>query len=144
MSRVIPCLLLKDKGLVKTYKFDNPKYVGDPINTVKIFNEKEVDELIFLDITATVNQRKPDLELINAIAGETFMPICYGGGITKVEEIKEILYAGVEKVSLNAAAFEKPKIIENIRPKIIFFTNPDFIIIFLETYNIIKYIQQKI
>jgi cyclase len=113
MYRIIPCLLLKDKGLVKTYKFNKPRYIGDPVNTVKIFNEKEVDELIFLDIRATIYGRKPDIDLIHDIASESFMPICYGGGITKTEEIKEILYAGVEKVALNAAAFEKPKIIEN-------------------------------
>ena len=112
MYRIIPCLLLKDKGLVKTYKFNKTRYIGDPVNTVKIFNEKEVDELIFLDIRATINGRKPDIDLIYDIAGESFMPICYGGGITSIEEIKEIFFAGVEKTALNTAAFEKPKLVE--------------------------------
>jgi len=89
MYRIIPCLLLKDKGLVKTYKFNKTRYIGDPVNTVKIFNEKEVDELIFLDIRATIYGRKPDIDLIHDIASESFMPICYGGGITKTEEIKK-------------------------------------------------------
>jgi len=112
IPRIIPCLLLQNKGLVKTCKFSNPKYVGDPVNAVKIFNEKEVDELIFLDIDATANKRRPDLKLIYEIAGESFMPLCYGGGITSIEEIKEIFYAGAEKVSLNTAAFENPQLIE--------------------------------
>lgn len=112
MYRIIPCLLLQNNGLVKTYKFSKPKYVGDPINTVKIFNEKEVDELIFLDIAATVNGKEPNLELIHDIAGESFMPIGYGGGITTIEEIKEIFFAGVEKVVLNTAAFKNPQLVE--------------------------------
>jgi cyclase len=86
--RVIPCLLLKNLGLVKTVRFKNPKYVGDPINAVKIFNEKEVDELIFLDITATTDERKPNFKLINDIASECFMPFGYGGGVKDLSDMK--------------------------------------------------------
>jgi len=110
--RVIPCLLLKDMGLVKTVNFDNPKYVGDPINAVKIFNEKEVDELIFLDIAATVNDKKPNFELLKRIASEAFMPFSYGGGIKTIEDIKKILEIGAEKVVVNAVANQNPKFIK--------------------------------
>lgn len=107
-TRVIPCLLLKDRGLVKTVKFKDPTYVGDPINAVKIFNEKEVDELVFLDITATIEQRPPRLKVISEIASECFMPLCYGGGVRNVEDIREIFKLGVEKVSINSCAVENP------------------------------------
>ena len=107
-NRVIPCLLLKDKGLVKTVKFNNPGYVGDPMNAVKIFNEKKVDELIFLDIAASREKRKPGFDLIADIASECFMPFCYGGGITTLEEIKNILFLGAEKVSISSYAVENP------------------------------------
>ncbi len=106
--RVIPCLLLKNKGLVKTVKFQNPTYVGDPINAVRIFNDKEVDELIFLDITATIEHSPPPFEFISKIAGECFMPLSYGGGIRKIEDIKTILSLGVEKVCINSYAVENP------------------------------------
>ena len=96
--RVMPCLLLMNKGLYKTVKFKNPDYVGDPINAIKIYNEKEVDELIFLDITASVEQREPDYKIITDIATECFMPLCYGGGITRLDQVKKILEIGVEKV----------------------------------------------
>src|ERR1043165_5138370 len=99
-TRVIPCLLLKNEGLVKTIKFKDPKYVGDPINAVKIFNDKEDDELIFLDITATPEHRKPPIKLISEIATECFMPFCYGGGLTNMEEIAELFKLGVEKVAI--------------------------------------------
>lgn len=102
--RVIPCLLLKNKGLVKTVYFKNPKYVGDPINAVKIFNDKEVDELIFLDITATIERRKPYFDLIKEIATECFMPFAYGGGINNVEDAKQILKLGAEKIIINSSA----------------------------------------
>src|SRR5690606_16585568 len=101
VTRVIPCLLLQDRGLVKTIRFKNHKYVGDAINAVKIFNEKEVDELIFLDITASRQKRGPNLSLISELASECFMPFAYGGGITTLEEIRNILRMGVEKVVLN-------------------------------------------
>lgn len=110
--RVIPVLLLKDGGVYKSIRFDNHKYVGDPINAVKIFNEKEVDELVVLDISATSNKRPPDLQQISDIAGEAFMPIGYGGGITSMEEVKKILYAGVEKVVFNFSAINNPQLVE--------------------------------
>jgi cyclase len=101
-TRIIPCLLLKNDGLVKTVKFKNPKYIGDPINAIKIFNEKEVDELIFLDILATKN-KKINYQTIENIAGECFMPLSYGGGITNLSEIEKILKLGVEKVVINSS-----------------------------------------
>jgi cyclase len=111
--RVIPVLLLKNAGLVKTQKFKNPKYVGDPINAIKILNEKEVDELIFLDITASKEHKKPNLKLLNEIATECFMPLCYGGGIKTIEDIKNIISCGVEKVSLNTIAIENPDFVKS-------------------------------
>ena len=88
-SRIIPCLLLQDNGLVKTIKFKDPKYVGDPINAVKIFNEKEVDELIIIDIDASVKKKEPNYNLIKYIANESRMPLCYGGGIKNAEQAKK-------------------------------------------------------
>lgn len=110
-TRVIPILLLKNAGLVKTQKFKNPKYVGDPINAVRIFNDKEVDELVFLDISATPQKRGPNFELIKDIATEAFMPFAYGGGITSLNEIEKLINLGVEKVVLNTVAVTNPKII---------------------------------
>ncbi|MBE7554817.1 MAG: imidazole glycerol phosphate synthase subunit HisF [Anaerolineales bacterium] len=107
-TRVIPCLLLRNRGLVKTVKFKNLTYLGDPINIVKIFNDKEVDELIFLDITATIEQKKPPFKLLSEIASECFMPLGYGGGIRSLEDVKEILSLGVEKVAINSYAVENP------------------------------------
>jgi len=98
--RIIPCLLVQKGGLVKTVRFTNPKYVGDPINAVRIFNEKEVDELIVLDIDATVHNREPDYSLIRKIAVECRMPLCYGGGVRNVEQVDRIISLGVEKVAL--------------------------------------------
>lgn len=109
--RVIPILLLKDYGLYKSIKFKDHKYVGDPINAIKIFNDKEVDELVFLDIQASVKKQQPDYEMLSDIASECFMPLCYGGGIKTIKEIEKILYTGVEKVSINSAAFENPDLI---------------------------------
>jgi cyclase len=106
--RVIPCLLLKDRGLVKTIGFKDPTYLGDPVNVVKIFNDKEVDELLFLDIMATVESRRPPIEFIARIAEECFMPLGYGGGIRTIEDIRTILGLGVEKVSINSYAVENP------------------------------------
>jgi cyclase len=103
-TRVIPVLLLKGKGLVKTVKFDKPRYIGDPINTVRIFNEKETDELVFLDIEAGKKGQKPDFELIRNIASECFMPLGYGGGISNLEDISRLFSIGVEKVVINTAA----------------------------------------
>lgn len=110
-TRVIPCLLLRNRGLVKTVKFKNSTYLGDPINIVKIFNDKEVDELIFLDITATIEQKKPPFKLLSEIASECFMPLGYGGGIRSLEDVKEILSLGVEKVAINSYAVENPSFV---------------------------------
>lgn len=109
--RVIPCLLLKNKGLVKTVKFKEPKYLGDPINIVRIFNDKEVDELIFLDITATVERKKPPFKLLSEIASECFMPLGYGGGINDLNDVRTILSLGVEKVAINSWAVEDPSFV---------------------------------
>ncbi len=109
--RIIPCLLIKDKGLVKTVNFKNPKYVGDPINAVRIFNEKEVDELMVLDIDATSEKREPDYRMIEHLAAECHMPFAYGGGITTIEQIKRIIQLGVEKVAISSAAIENPNLI---------------------------------
>ncbi|MFM9840725.1 MAG: AglZ/HisF2 family acetamidino modification protein [Cyclobacteriaceae bacterium] len=109
--RVIPALLIQDGGLVKSIRFKDHKYVGDPINAVKIFNEKEVDEIVILDISATAEKKAPNISSIKEIASEAFMPLGYGGGITKLEEIKELITAGVEKVILNTSAFENPKLV---------------------------------
>jgi cyclase len=111
-TRVIPILLLHNGGLVKTVKFKNPKYVGDPINAVKIFNEKEVDELIFLDIDATKENREPDFNLIKDFASECFMPVCYGGGIRNIEQIKKIFSLGIEKISLGNIALRNDSLIK--------------------------------
>lgn len=113
-SRIIPCLLVHKRGLVKTVEFSSPKYVGDPINAVKIFNEKEVDELIVLDIDASVENRGPDFELIKNIAIECRMPLCYGGGISTVEQAIEIIRLGAEKVALNTAALFDLSILKKI------------------------------
>jgi cyclase len=112
-TRVIPILLLRGKGLVKTVKFKEPKYIGDPINSVRIFNEKEVDELVFLDITATPEGRGPDFELLADIAGEAFMPMAYGGGITSLEQVKRIFSLGFEKVVIDSAAYDAPQLIRD-------------------------------
>lgn len=112
--RIIPCLLLKDGGLVKTVKFENPKYVGDPINAIRIFNDKEVDELMVIDIMATKERREPDFALIEQFAGECFMPLCYGGGINSVDQVKRLFSLGVEKVCLQSAAFDNPSLITDI------------------------------
>ena len=111
-TRVIPILLLHNKGLVKTVKFKSPTYIGDPINAIKIFNEKEVDELIFLDIDASKKGNEPDYELIKDFASECFMPVCYGGGITTIEQIKKIFALGVEKVSLNSSVFKNKSLLK--------------------------------
>lgn len=110
--RVIPCLLLKKNGLVKTIKFANEIYIGDPINAVRIFNDKEVDELTFLDISATLEKRKPNLKMLNEIASECFMPLSYGGGISSIDDIKNVLNQGVEKVIVNSFASVNPEFIK--------------------------------
>jgi len=109
--RIIPCLLVHNKGLVKTEKFKNPKYVGDPINAVKIFNEKEVDELIVLDIDASFHNLEPDYKMIENLAIECRMPFCYGGGIKTLEQAQRIFSLGVEKIAISSIAIEKPTIV---------------------------------
>lgn len=110
-TRVIPCLLLKGAGLVKTIGFKEPQYIGDPINAVKIFNEKECHELVFLDITATLEKRKPRFDVISDIAGECFMPFAYGGGIRDIEDARHVLALGVEKIVINSFALENPSFV---------------------------------
>jgi cyclase len=104
--RVIPCLLLKNNGLVKSVKFKNYTYIGDPLNAVKIFNEKKADELVFLDITATKEKRVIDLNLVKNIGEECNMPFAVGGGICKIEQIRALLKAGAEKVCINSFVYE--------------------------------------
>ncbi len=113
-SRISPCLLVHKKGLIKTIGFKEPKYVGDPINAVKIFNEKEVDELMVLDIDATVDGRGPDFELIKNLATECRMPFCYGGGVTTVDEVRKIISLGAEKVAISSAAIGNPNLIKEM------------------------------
>jgi len=103
--------LVKNKGLVKTINFNDPKYVGDPINAVRIFNEKEVDELMVLDIDATLDNREPDFTMIENLASECRMPLCYGGGVTTSDQVQKIIQLGVEKVAISSAAVDTPDIV---------------------------------
>lgn len=112
--RIVPCLLVTRKGLVKTTRFAAPKYIGDPINAVKIFNDKEVDELVVLDIDATAHGSEPDFTLIRNLAAECRMPLCYGGGIKTLEQAIRIINLGVEKIALSSAALEKPALVSEI------------------------------
>jgi cyclase len=116
--RITPCLLVHKGGLVKTIGFETPKYVGDPINAVRIFNEKEADEIIILDIDATVNNAEPDYRMIANLAAECRMPLCYGGGIKTAEQAKQIISLGVEKVAISSAACENPELITQIADEI--------------------------
>jgi cyclase len=111
--RLIPCLTIKNRGLVKTTKFSNPRYLGDPINAVKIFNGKGVDEMCILDITATSENRGPDFEYLKDIASEAFMPLSYGGGITKLSEIEKLFYIGYEKAVINTAFLTDKELIKS-------------------------------
>ncbi len=113
-TRVIPCLLLKDGGLVKSVKFRNPSYVGDPINAVRIFSGKEVDEIALLDIGATASGAGPDFDAISEIVAEAFMPLAYGGGITSIDDAGRILELGVEKIVLNTVLARNPAIIDEL------------------------------
>lgn len=115
-SRIIPCLLVHNKGLVKTVKFsvEVGKYVGDPINAVKIFNEKHVDEIMVIDIDASVENREPDYEMIKNVATECRMPLCYGGGVKTVEQVKHIISLGAEKVAISSAAIENPNLLQQM------------------------------
>ena len=112
--RVIPVLLLKNKGLVKTIKFKNPVYIGDPINAVRIFNDLEVDELTFLDITATHENRTLSVDLVKEIGDEAYMPFAVGGGINSVDQAVALINAGAEKVVMNTIFWEKPEVVSQI------------------------------
>jgi cyclase len=116
--RFIPCLLIHNGGLVKTVCFSNPKYLGDPINAVRIYNEKEVDELVVLDIDATVKGIEPDYQLISHLASECLMPLCYGGGVRTVAQIEKIISLGVEKVAVSSAAVENPVLISDAASRV--------------------------
>lgn len=113
-NRVIPCLLLRNGGLVKTRTFTAPRYVGDPINVIRIFNEKEVDELLVLDIEASKARHEPNYDLIEQFAGECFMPLAYGGGITSVDQAKRLFSIGVEKVAIQTSAFTNIDLVNDI------------------------------
>ncbi|MBU2704613.1 imidazole glycerol phosphate synthase subunit HisF [Zooshikella marina] len=109
-TRVMPCLLIKGGGLIKTCNFKKYRYVGDPINAVRIFNQKEVDELIIFDIDASKN-KIIQYDLIEQITSECFMPLCYGGGVKNIEDFRKLFYIGVEKVSISSLIFENPSVV---------------------------------
>ncbi|MBF0302870.1 MAG: imidazole glycerol phosphate synthase subunit HisF [Desulfamplus sp.] len=111
-TRVIPCLLLDNGRLVKTVNFKKPYYIGDPVNAIKIFNEKEVDELILLDITATKENKPPPFDIIETVSEECFMPLTYGGGVKTIDDMRRIFSLGVEKISLNSVVAENPQLVE--------------------------------
>ncbi len=146
-TRVIPILLLHNKGLVKTVKFKNSKYVGDPLNAIKIFNEKEVDELIFLDIDASKKDTEPDYELIKDFASECFMPVCYGGGISTIEQIKKIFALGIEKISLNCTVLHD---LDLVRESSKVFGNQSIVVTvdikksFLGKYQVYNHVRRKV
>jgi imidazole glycerol-phosphate synthase subunit HisF len=117
-SRIIPVLLMRDKGLVKTRQFGDDKYVGDPINAVKIFNEKEVDELTLLDIDATVQGYAPDYDALRKIAVESRMPLCYGGGISSAHQAGDLIALGFEKVSVSAGALARPGLVREMAEQV--------------------------
>ena len=114
LKRIIPCLLIKEKRLVKTVNFQNATYVGDPINAVKIFNDKEVDELILLDINASKVDSPIDFELLSDFAAECFMPLAYGGGVKTIEDFKKLYRLGIEKVIVNTMLFDNPSIVKEV------------------------------
>lgn len=116
--RIMPCLLIHKGGLVKTTRFKDPKYVGDPLNAVRIFNEKNVDELMVLDIDATALNKEPDYRLISNMAAECRMPLCYGGGVKTLEQAKRILSLGVEKVAISAAGIEDPSVLQKLSQEV--------------------------
>ena len=116
--RIIPCLLIHSGGLVKTVRFGTPKYVGDPLNAVRIFNEKEVDELMVVDIDASRHMREPDYKLIANLARECRMPLSYGGGVKTLEQFDRIIGLGVEKVSVSSAAVDDPTLISRAAARV--------------------------
>ena len=111
-KRVIPCLLIAEQGLVKTKKFKNPKYIGDPINALKIFNEKQADEIIVLSVDKDRYEKGPDFSFISELTTECFMPLSYGGGITSIHQIEKLFKLGVEKVVLGSICYENPEIVK--------------------------------
>lgn len=113
-ARVIPCLLLKGNTLVKTVRFKKYDYIGDPLNTCRIFNELEVDEMTILDISASKEHRGPNYKVLESLVSECFMPLSYGGGITRLEEAHRLFYTGFEKVVLNSITFQRPQLITEI------------------------------
>lgn len=113
-NRIIPVLTINDRQLVKTVRFKKPNYIGDPINAVKIFNDKEVDEIILLDIRASLEKREPNYELIEEICSEAFMPFAYGGGINRIHQVEKLFAAGIEKVVLNSVLYENPELVSQI------------------------------
>jgi len=129
--RLIPCLSLKERGLVKTTKFSNPRYLGDPINAVKIFNGKSVDELCILDITATYENRGPDFDYLRDIASEAFMPLSYGGGITNLSQIEKLFFIGYEKIIINTAFILKPELIKEAAD----FTGSQSVVVSIDVKN---------
>ena len=117
-SRIIPCLLIKDKGLVKTVNFAQSKYIGDPLNAVKIFNEKQVDELLVLDIDATTKGSELNYELISKLAMECRMPLCYGGGVISVDQVERLIELGVEKVAISNGFISSPEMVYEVAKKV--------------------------
>jgi len=115
--RVIPVLTIDNNKLVKTVKFKKPNYIGDPINAVKIFNEKEVDEIVLLDITATKEDREPSYSKIEEICSEAFMPFAYGGGITNMSQIDKLFQLGIEKVILNSVLDQNDQLVKEATKK---------------------------
>ena len=113
-KRIIPCLLINDHSLIKTIKFKNYRYIGNPSNTIRIFNELEVDEIVLLDIFASSLNNEPDYEIIEEVSSECFMPLTYGGGIKTVDEVKKILSIGVEKVVINSSAISNKLFIKDL------------------------------
>ena len=112
-NRLIPCLLLSHKSLFKTVRFSNPQYIGDPINTVKLFSNKEVDEIIVVDFTASVENRGPDIEYLKLITSECFMPLCYGGGITDIHQVEALFKIGIEKIAFNTSIVVNPDLVRD-------------------------------
>ncbi len=114
LNRIIPVLTISDNRLVKTLKYQNPKYIGDPINAIKIFNDKMVDELVILDINASTKNQKPNFKLIQEMASEAFMPVAYGGGINNIDDAKKIVDLGIEKIILNSVLYKNNTIISDL------------------------------
>lgn len=112
LSRIVPCLLIDNKGLVKTINFKNPRYLGDPFNTIRLFNGKEVDEIIVIDIGASRDNKTPDFDMIRKLASECFMPICYGGGLKQISDIEKVFKLGIDKVAFNSLLHENIDIVK--------------------------------